>query len=328
MIGGDISLRAAGEQRFQELVLTLTNGYTPPSTRIILRRTVELFSVAQPLLGKFSCELDVRVSLTMDGWSNRNMKGFYVVTAHWIDTRTRRMKTLVLTILDVSSGTGVGNRVGSTFYTYLCDMLGPSFLSKLLHVVTDNGSDACAAVNRLFQLVNSHLGSRFLLPSNHVRCADHSVQRGIISILAQVKEINEKLRGALLVVLSIRRSKVVRQSYRAEAQHLGYANKEPTHQDSPMRWNSTHQMCSDALQKREALDHVMLQHETEIGTGPLSDSEWMKILGAVMKFLRAPQQVMESLAADKKSSLDLVQLSVAHLIKHCETNEEQLKEVQ
>lgn len=64
VIGGDISLRAAVEQRFQELVLTLTGGYTPPSTRTIVRRTVELFSVAQPLLGKFLCELDVRVSLT------------------------------------------------------------------------------------------------------------------------------------------------------------------------------------------------------------------------------------------------------------------------
>ena len=33
---------------------------------------------------------------------------------------------------------------------------------------------------------------------------------------------------------------------------------------------------------------------------------------------------MESLAADHKSSLDLVELSISHLIKHCEVNEEQL----
>ena len=34
-----------------------------------------------------------------------------------------------------------------------------------------------------------------------------------------------------------------------------------------------------------------------------------------------------SLAADQKSSLDLVQLSFDHLIKHCEANKEQLKEI-
>jgi hypothetical protein len=35
------------------------------------------------------------------------------------------------------------------------DMVGPAFLSQLLHAVTDNGSDACAAVNRLIQLMKS-----------------------------------------------------------------------------------------------------------------------------------------------------------------------------
>ena len=75
------------------------------------------------------------------------------------------------------------------------EMVGPAFLSQLLHIVTDNSSDACAAVSRLFQLMNSYLGSKVMLPSNHVRCADHSVQRGVISILVQVKAaINEKLR--------------------------------------------------------------------------------------------------------------------------------------
>ena len=323
VIGGDISLRAAGEERFKQLVMSLTDGYAPPSTRTILRRTVELFSIAQPMLAKFFCNLDVRVSLTMDGWSNRNMKGFYVVTAHWVDTLSGQMKSILLTILDVSSGTGVGNRVGSALFTYLMEMVGPAFLSQLLHIVTDNGSDACAAVSRLFQLMNSYLGSKVMLPSNHVRCADHSVQRGVISILAQVKAINEKLRGALV---SIRRSKVLRQSYRLEAERLGYTSKEPTHQDSPTRWNSTHEMCSDALKKREALDHTMVQHRDDLGTGPLTDLEWTKV-SAVMNFLRVPRQVMESLAADRKSSLDLVQLSVAHLIKHCETNEVQLQEI-
>jgi hypothetical protein len=36
---------------------------------------------------------------------------------------------------------------------------------------------------------------------------------------------------------------------------------------------------------------------------------------------------MESLAANRKSSLDLVQLHIAHLIKYCETNEVQLQDI-
>jgi hypothetical protein len=153
--------------------------------------------------------------------------------------------------------------------------------------------------------MNSYLGSKVMLPSNHVRCADHSVQRDVNSILAQVKVINEKLRGALV---SIRRSKVLQQSYRLEAKRLGYTSKEPTHQDRPTRWNSTHEMCSNALKKHEALDHTMVQHRDNLGKGPLTDLEWTKV-SAVMNFLRVPRQVMESLATNRKSSLDLVQLS-------------------
>jgi hypothetical protein len=111
IIGGYISLHAAGEKQFYKLVETLASGcYKPPSTRTVLRRTVEFFIIAQPLLAKFLCSLGTCVSLTVDcWWSICNLKGFYVVTAHWIDTTSGMMKSLLLTILDVSSGTGVGN---------------------------------------------------------------------------------------------------------------------------------------------------------------------------------------------------------------------------
>jgi hypothetical protein len=172
--------------------------------------------------------------------------------------------------------------------------------------------------------MNSYLNSKVMLPSNHLPCADHSVQRGVILILAQVKAINEKLQGALV---STRRSKDLRQSYCLEAERLGYTSKEPTQQDSPTCWNSTHEMCSNVLKMRKALDHtIMMQHCDNLGTGPLTDLEWTKV-SAVMNFLRIPRQVKKSLAADRKSSLDLVQLSIAHLIKHCETNKVQLQDV-
>ena len=52
---------------------------------------------------------------------------------------------------------------------------------------------------------------------------------------------------------------------------------------------------------------MMMLYEEDLETGPLSDLEWSKIC-AVMDFLRAPRLVMESLALDHKSSIDLVEL--------------------
>ena len=320
VIGGDISFRAAGGTRFKVLLQSLTNGYSPPSTRTILRRIMELYLIARPLLATFFSSLNVAISLTLDGWSNRNLKGFYVVTAHWIDTVTTKSKSLLLTIIDVASGRGVGVRVAKDLFEHLKGM-GLNVLTKLLNVVSDNGSDAIAAVKHMFQLINVAVGYEHMRSCNHIRCADHSVQLAVLKVLVRIKNINAQLRQALVC---IRRSKTMRQAYRREADLAGFASKEPTHQDCPTRWNSTHEMGSDAFSKRVPLDRIMNLYNDEIGVGVLSDEQWERI-AAVTAFLRPPRQVMESLAADRKTSLDLVSASITHLIKHCDNGEIALK---
>jgi hypothetical protein len=116
VVGGGISMRAAGGQRLKQPVVSLTNGYEPLSTRTILRRIVELFRIAEPLLSSFFRLLDVAISLTLDGWSNRNLKGFYVVRVHWVDVSSMAKRGLLLTIIDVPCGTGVGRRVGTALF--------------------------------------------------------------------------------------------------------------------------------------------------------------------------------------------------------------------
>jgi hypothetical protein len=70
----------------------------------------------------------------------------------------------------------------------------------------------------------------------------------------------------------------------------------------------------------------MEQFKDCIGCGALSDEPWQGI-GVVFTFLRAPRQVMESLAADRKSTLDLVPMSFTLLIKHCDDGETVLNTV-
>jgi hypothetical protein len=138
-------------------VVLLTNGYEPPSTRPILRRITELYRILEPLLAAFLCSLNVAISLTLDGWSNRNLKGFYVVTAHWVDVTSLTNKSILLTILDVKCGTGVSKRVGTALFEYL-KRLGRDVMTRLLNVVSDNGSDATITIAWFFQLVNTFIG--------------------------------------------------------------------------------------------------------------------------------------------------------------------------
>jgi hAT family C-terminal dimerisation region len=149
------------------------------------------------------------------------------------------------------------------------------------------------------------------------------VQLGVVNALTLIQQTNEQLRQALV---SIRRSKVMRQEYRRAVEVAGLSSKEPTHPDSPTRWNSTREMGVDATAKRFTLDSIMEQFKDSIGCGALSDEKW-KGIGAVSTFLRVPRQVMESLAADRKSTLDLVSMSFTLLIKHCDDGEAALNAV-
>lgn len=70
----------------------------------------------------------------------------------------------------------------------------------------------------------------------------------------------------------------------------------------------------------------MDQYQDDIGHDILTDSQWQAING-VSTFLCTPRQVMESLAADHKSTLNLVPMSVSLLLKHFDDNEQQLQQI-
>jgi hypothetical protein len=119
---------------------------------------MELYLIVGPLLAAFFSSLNVVISLTLDGWSNRNLKGFYVVTAHWIDTITAKSKSILLTIIDVASGRGIGMRIAKALSKHLKGM-GLNVLPKLLkNVVNDNNFDATVVVKHMFQLINATIG--------------------------------------------------------------------------------------------------------------------------------------------------------------------------
>ena len=71
------------------------------------------------------------------------------MTAHWIDTVTTKSKSLLLTIIDVASGCGVGVHVAKDLFEHLKGM-GLNVLTKLLNVMSDNGSNAIVAVKHMF----------------------------------------------------------------------------------------------------------------------------------------------------------------------------------
>jgi len=156
-------------------------------------------------MAAFLCSLDIAISLTLDSLLNRNLKGFYVVTAHSVDVASLTNKSILLMILDVKCGTGVSKRVGAALFKHL-KHLGRDVVTHMLNVISDNGSDAMAIVARLFQFINTFIGYKTMRKVNHVWCVDHSVQLTAFKVLTFIKEPIEQLQDALIKIC---RSKVM-----------------------------------------------------------------------------------------------------------------------
>ncbi|CAM6070538.1 unnamed protein product [Sphagnum tenellum] len=58
----------------------------------------------------------------VDGWSNHNLKGFYVVIVHSIDIVMAKSKSLLLIIINITNGHGVGVRVAKALFEHLKGM--------------------------------------------------------------------------------------------------------------------------------------------------------------------------------------------------------------
>lgn len=66
------------------------------------------------------------------------MKKFYVVIAHWMDVVTLKVKSSLLTIVDVKCGAGFGMRVGTTLFKYL-KWMDQDVVMRVLNVINNNG---------------------------------------------------------------------------------------------------------------------------------------------------------------------------------------------
>ncbi|CAM6019014.1 unnamed protein product [Sphagnum balticum] len=85
-------------------------------------------------------------------------------------------------------------------------------------------------------------------------------------------------------------------------------------------------MGSNAFNKKVPLDNIMNLYNDEIGIDVLFDDQW-ECIAAVTTFLHPPRQVMELLATDCKTFLDLVSASITHFIKHYENGKTTLKDI-
>ena len=142
-------------------------SYELKSPRTIKRTILKMYVVVRQLIISYLALEDCRFSITFDGWSNRALSTFYLVTLHWVSPESAKPMSMLLDFLHVFPGEGVGKHCGLALFRRLKSFgLG----SRLLCTISDNGSDTIVASKELGKLLYETY-SHDILPSSHMlRC--------------------------------------------------------------------------------------------------------------------------------------------------------------
>ena len=114
---------------FRKFMDKLSPGYQCKSKRTIKRSILQMYMVMRKLVIDLLSTINSRFSITFDGLSNNSLKGFYLVTFHWVCHETITQKSILLDFLNVLQGHGVGRRCGQAIFNRLSSF---GISSKLL----------------------------------------------------------------------------------------------------------------------------------------------------------------------------------------------------
>lgn len=229
---------------------------------------------------------------------------------------------MIIHIVEPVGGMGLGVRLGKEFFDFFHTLGGRQLLAKFIAVNTDNGPDAIAAAKEFCRLVNHYLEYESLRKSMLLRCCDHSVQLGAREALRYIKSHNEKLRR---LIKAIRSSKNRREFFRREQEMRQQTATEPPVLDCETRWGSTHQMDTDALKKKKALQATAqnadlfadLEKRGVDVDFVLTNAEWRDI-AEISEFLAPVRHVMERTGRSSDTSINELGAGVAYLLHHCD----------
>ena len=135
---------------FKQFMHDVLPGYELKSART--RSILQMYVVVRLLVISFLSKQASHFEITFDGWSNSSLKGFYLVTLHWVCLESAKPMSMLLDFFNIFPGDGVGKRYVQALFTYLKSFGHISF--HLLTIRLDGASDALVASKELGRLLH------------------------------------------------------------------------------------------------------------------------------------------------------------------------------
>jgi nucleoside-triphosphatase THEP1 len=253
------------------------------------------------------------VALTLDGWSSRVMKGYLVITVHWIDEdwairhavleftyfpRPHNQETTSALIISILKEFNIHTRVRA--------------------ITTDSGGEMIPAIDRVRRHLIDNLAVNVGTSENfHIRCVCHVINRSVVDAIGMMKSEVGKIRNLLKL---IRGSGQMRQKYADLSVVLGRAQRQSVpNLDVETRWNSMFLMIEDCFKNRDILESLCNQAEfmPKLEKSKLSDDDW-RVLKSSKDFLEAAYKCTNAASGQNYATLAMQPLIYSHLNKLCD----------
>ena len=254
-----------------------------------------------------------RIALTLDGWSSRVMRGYMVVTMHWIDTEWN----LRSAILEFKHFPPPHNQITTT--DFVCSVLKDFNVHTRVRAITsDSGVEMPPAMDR----VRCYLNESWSLHLNdandfYIRCVCHFINRAVVDASELVKKEVDMLR---VIVKTIRSSALLRNKYSELSVVLGRTVKQtPPSLDVETRWATKFLMMEECFKNKNIIEVLCNCEEFKDQMMPLklTDIEW-RVVKASKDFLETAYQCTNAASGSKYATIGMQPLVYGHLKKLCE----------
>ena len=263
---------------FKNLVSKLNKNFSVPARRTLCRGLVEEYHVGEQEFRAIVESIPGRVAITCDGWSSRVMRGFFVITLHWIDTDWK-LRSAVLEFIYFPPP----HNQFTTSELILSVLKNYNLNTKIREVTTDSGSEMPPAMNHVRGELNQQLELK-LTGDWHIRCVCHIMNRTVIDCGNLVKIEVEKVR---IMLKTVRNCVPMRQEFKQIQVRLGRPVKsivEVPNLDVENRWNSMFTMIDKCFVQQDVFE-TFSNMDTFYGKiVTLTNFEWRQIK-AIRDFL-------------------------------------------
>ena len=295
---------------FRAFVKSLNKFYEVPHRRTLVRSIRDQY---QEALGRLKVVLDDipgKVALTADGWSSRVMRGYFVLTIHWVD-KSWNLRSCVLEFKYFPPPHDTHSTC-QLVYDVLRDF---NLHTRVAAITTDSGSEMISAMRLLRIMLQTEFSVR-IDEGWHIRCICHVMNRAAVDARSFIQSNVEKIRSLLKAV---RGSMLMREEFAVIQIRLGKTSQSQVpNLDVDTRWNSMYSMVSSCYKLRDVFESLwnMDGYRTKLESFQLSDQDW-RVLKSCIDFLERMDCFTKSASGSSYATLSVQTIIFDSLVKHC-----------